>query len=92
MSNDPADLPALTDEELTRQALAADPDAPPDDDAEPWPRAAVGGLLPLWYMPSPASATTGGRRRVAVACLVIAALLVVVASGFCITYGALTLA
>ncbi|MEO7556492.1 MAG: hypothetical protein ABIV94_07810, partial [Acidimicrobiales bacterium] len=50
----------LTDEELTRLALAADPDAPlPDDAVSLWELDRVeGGLLPEWYMPAP----MGGRR------------------------------
>ena len=82
----------VSEDELVRQAMAADPDAPIDDDVAPLFEPAGGGLLPLWYMPPTAAKAAGGSRRVAIACLVIAALLVVVASGFCITYGALTLA
>ena len=47
----------LTDDELTALALAADPDTPVDDDAVSlWPLTESGtdGLLPEWYMPSPA--------------------------------------
>jgi len=82
----------VTDDELAALALAADPDAPLDADAEPldgaWGRS---GDLPLWYMPAPAGTARGGGPAV-VAGIVILALLVVVASGFCITYGILEIA
>jgi hypothetical protein len=83
---------AVTDDELAELALAADPDAPLDADAEPlagaWGRS---GDLPLWYMPAP-SGTVRGRGRGVVVSIVVLALLVVVASGFCITYGILEIA
>ena len=83
----------LSDDELGAVALAADPDAPLDDDAvclsdviEPHaPR-----LLPEWYMPTPmagAAPLRGWRRRVVG--LVIAAFLVITAYGLCNTYGQL---
>jgi hypothetical protein len=82
----------VTDDELAALALAADPDAPLDADAEPldgaWGR---NGDLPLWYMPAPAGTARGGGPAI-VAGIVILALLVVVASGFCITYGILEIA
>jgi hypothetical protein len=82
----------VTDDELADLALAADPDAPLDADAEPlagaWGRS---GDLPLWYMPAP-SGTVRGRGRGVVVGIVVLALLVVVASGFCITYGILEIA
>ncbi len=86
------DFPPLTDEELARQALAADPAVVIADDALPlYDLDQPGGLLPSWYMPT-AVAHSGRRSKRAVVVLIIAALLVVVASGFCITYGALTIA
>jgi hypothetical protein len=89
-----ADLLPLSDEELTAQALAADPDAPLGDDAVPFGAgpdavdAGLGGLLPSWYMPGPVTASRKRWHRV----LVIAAIIgfvVINASGFCITYGIL---
>ena len=47
----------LLDDELTAEALAADPDAPIADDAMPFDAGseATGNmLLPQWYMPAPA--------------------------------------
>ena len=86
--------PRLDDDELTRQALSADPDAEPGADAVPWGDLSVEcGLLPAWYMPSPAPSS--GRRQPARLTLIVflgLALLVVAASGFCITNGFLEVA
>ncbi len=74
-------------DELTAEALAADPDAPVDDDAEPFTDGAPGaGLLPEWYMPMPASARRT-RPRVLMVGALIAALIVVNGAGLCVTYG-----
>jgi hypothetical protein len=81
----------VSDDELTRQALAADPDAAIDDDAQPLFEASAGGLLPLWYMPAPLTTPTGSSRRLALAALIVVALLVVVSSGFCVCYGVVAL-
>ena len=81
----------LTLDELTRLALDADADAPLADDAVPFGLAGEGDL-PSWYMPAASRRRLSGRRGVAVAVLIVAALLVVVASGFCVTYGQLTIA
>jgi len=81
----------ISDEDLTAQALAADPDPPLGPDAVPFrgDQPPGMGLLPDWYMPAPAGARPGpGRRAVAVA--VVAAALVINGLGFCITYGQLT--
>jgi hypothetical protein len=83
--------PVPTLEELTRLALAADPDAPLAEDAVPFGAAAEGDL-PSWYMPVASGGGLSGRRGVAVAVLIVAALLMIVASGLCITYGQLTIA
>src|SRR4051812_9458582 len=81
------DFPPLTDEELVRQALGADPDVLIADDVLPlYDLDQRGGLLPGWYMPT-AVAHSRGRSKLAVVILIITALLVIVASGFCITYG-----
>ncbi len=78
----------ISDEELTALALAADPDAPLDDDAVPFDAhlAEFPELLPSWYMPAP-SAYRRSRRRAALVVLIIAALLVINACGLCITSG-----
>jgi len=106
MAIDPAVL-AITDEELTRLALAADPEAPLPPDAVPFRSAAAlgadddpdaaSGLLPDWYMPAPSvvSSTLVGRarrRRIAVIGLIILALLAVNAAGLCVTNGRLEIA
>jgi hypothetical protein len=86
----------MTDDELTELALAADPEAPLDDDAvsifdldpDRGP-----SLLPDWYMPSPSggiAAGPGWRRRVAL--LVIGSFLAINAAGLCSTYGHVVIA
>jgi hypothetical protein len=97
MSHNPAPLEALdplgaveplTDEELTALALAADPDAPLDEDAVSWSPEAEDGLLPGWYMPAVAGGLPllhGWRRRVVL--LIIASFLLINAWGLCSTYG-----
>lgn len=92
--SDPSPLPRygsnvaeITDEELTALALAADPDAPIDPDAEPFGAAtSAGALLPDWYMPGPAPFRRTRPRVMAVA-VIIGALLLVNAAGLCVTYG-----
>jgi hypothetical protein len=81
----------ISDDELTAQALAADPDAPLDADAVPFrgDDAAGAELLPDWYMPRPAPGRATPARR-AVALAVVAAALVINGLGFCITYGQLS--
>jgi hypothetical protein len=78
----------ISDEELTALALAADPDAPLDDDAVPlasylmeYPE-----LLPSWYMPAPGGFTRTRKRR-AVVLLIIASLAAVNGCGLCVTNG-----
>jgi hypothetical protein len=84
-------LEPLTDEELTAFALAADPDVAVDDDAVSlWQLVEPGadGLLPEWYMPSPARGLRrlrGWRRWVVL--FVIASFLLIEAYGLCSTYG-----
>lgn len=75
----------LTDEELTAFALAADPDAPIDDDAVPFGRAGD-GLLPEWYMPAPQSGRASRGRRMVFA-VVVVSLLALNAAGLCVTNG-----
>ncbi len=75
----------ITDEELAAQAMAADPDLPIDDNAEPF-GAAGAGLLPEWYMPvSGPVRRTRTRRMVVIG--IIASLLFVNGAGLCVTYG-----
>ncbi len=76
-------------DELTAEALAADPDAEVAPDAVPFTFDGHGeGLLPDWYMPGRAASAGGHapRRRLAVAGIV-AALVVVSGAGLCVTYG-----
>jgi hypothetical protein len=81
----------LTDEELAREALAADPDQPLPADAVALrdERDAGPELLPEWYMPRPAHGRVTPVRRV-VGIALVAAALVVNGLGFCLTYGHLT--
>jgi hypothetical protein len=89
----------MTDDDLTAEALAADPDAPLADDAESfWAVTEAGGatdaprMLPEWYMPAPMAGAPplhGWRRQVVF--LVIAAFLTITAAGLCNTYGDLRL-
>jgi hypothetical protein len=81
---------ALTDEELTTLALAADPAAPLSDDAVPISvhLARFGPSLPTWYMP-PTMARSGRRWKTPVVLAVVAAFLLIDAMGLCNTYGIL---
>lgn len=80
--------PVLDDDELTALALAADPDQPIDPDAVPFAFGddASSGLLPAWYMPSPASAGRGPWRRRVLGAMVLI-LVVINGAGLCVTYG-----
>ena len=76
----------VTDEELTAEALAADPDAPLADDAVPFDSGEPSGaILPDWYMPAPAGRR--GRGRAWVLVTVAASLTVCNVVGFCVTSG-----
>ena len=85
----------LTDDELTEQALAADPDAPLAADAVPLGEhlaagASSGGgdLLPDWYMPVPMGGgrlLSGWRRRIVL--VIVASFVLINAYGLCSTYG-----
>ena len=81
----------ISEAELTALALAADPDAPPDPDAQPWTAFGGDGLLPEWYMPVPMAGRRGWGPR-GIAALVILGFLVINACGLCITYGHLVVA
>jgi hypothetical protein len=84
-------LNGVSDDELTRQALAADPDQPLDPAATPFRGDGPPGadLLPEWYMPRPALGRSTPTRRV-VGVVVVAAAVVINGLGFCITYGTLS--
>ena len=87
----------VTDEELTKLALAADPDLVVDDDAVCfWDLAGIGPshALPEWYMPSPVGGTSvlSGWRRQLVRfnlALIVTSFLAINAYGLCNTYGQL---
>jgi hypothetical protein len=76
----------ITDEELEAEALAADPDEPIDDGAEPFTMRSETGLLPEWYMPAAGPIRRTRPRMIAVVGI-IASLLVVNGAGLCVTYG-----
>lgn len=83
--------------ELTRLALAADPDEPVPQDALPFEPAKAGSggeLLPDWYMPAPTgrSRRRFSRRTRLIVLLVILAFLAINAFGLCSTYGSVTIA
>jgi len=85
---------SFTDAELTSMALAADPDAPLDDDAIPLAvhlAQFAGAALPQWYM-APAMARSGRRWRTPVVVTIIAAFVLIEVLGLCNTFGQLTLA
>jgi hypothetical protein len=87
---------AVSDEALTLQALAANPDLDVAEDAVSlWELSGGDGraLLPDWYMPSPMPGVrrvTGWRRRVILA--VVMAFVLINAAGLCSTYGAIVVA
>ncbi|MGD0054250.1 MAG: hypothetical protein ABSC34_02280 [Acidimicrobiales bacterium] len=91
--DDPALSSAISDDELTALALAADPGAPINLDAVPW----RGGPdrtespLPEWYMPS-AMAVGRGRATKIVIISIVVGILVINAFGLCITSGFISLA
>ncbi len=85
-------LPAgLTEDDLTAQALAADPDEPLSPFAVPFRTEATKGadLLPEWYMPAVVPGRSTPARR-AVALAVVVAAVTINALGLCITYGTLS--
>jgi hypothetical protein len=84
---------ALSDDELTTLALAADPAVPIDTDAPPW-HFGYGFLanpLPDWYMPMPMAAGRGRGTRLVVLSVVVG-LVVICSFGLCVTSGFLQLA
>lgn len=77
----------ITDEELERLALAAEPDPQIDADATPFGTGdGDAALLPAWYMP-PARRVDRRPTRVLVVALVVGALVLVNGVGLCVTYG-----
>ncbi len=84
---------ALSDEELTALALAADPDAPLPEGAVPIGihLARFGPTLPLWYMP-PAVRRGSRRWQAPFVVAVVSAFLLIDLLGLCNTYGVLSLA
>ncbi len=76
----------VIDEELTAEAMAADPDVIVPDDAVPFGVSETERSLPEWYMPAPGSIRRTRPRVVAVTGLVLS-LLIVNAAGLCVTYG-----
>ena len=89
------DAEAISDDELTALALAADPDVPLSPDAvNLWELESPDApLLPDWYMPAPMT----GRRRLTrwqrrVAWLIVVAFVLIDAYGLCSTYGSIVLA
>jgi hypothetical protein len=81
-----ADVWDVIDEELTAEAMAADPDVIVPDDAVPFGVSEAEGPLPEWYMPTPGPIRRTRPRVVAVTGLVLS-LLIVNAAGLCVTYG-----
>lgn len=77
----------ISDAELTALALAADPDAPIDDDAVPFGDRdpATFPLLPDWYMPAPSLGRSRWRAYVLLG--IAGALVLGTIGGFCVTYG-----
>jgi hypothetical protein len=83
---------AITDDELTELALAADTDAPLPEDAVPIGAhlSQFAASLPAWYMPP--VARSGSRRwKLPVVLAVVSAFLLIDALGLCNTYGILSL-
>jgi hypothetical protein len=81
---------ALSDEELTELALAADPSAPIPEGAVPIGihLARFGPALPLWYMPS--AVRRGGRTwKMPFVIAIVSAFVLIDAMGLCNTYGIL---
>jgi len=79
---------SISDEELTAQALAADPEAPIAPDAVAWSLSGWGNsqLLPVWYMPAPVTGRRGWRPK-AIAAVIILGFALINGFGLCITYG-----
>lgn len=86
-------LPALTDDELTALALAAERDPVLGPDAVPLAEylETTDGLLPAWYMPA-AQGRVRSRWKIALLIVLIVAFLLIDGVGLCNTYGQLVVA
>ncbi len=91
MTTELGTTPFLSEEELTEEALAADPNAPIARDATPFLMRTPEGPLPTWYMPPPAVSVRKGWH-IPVVVVVISALTLITGLGLCITYGTLVVA
>jgi hypothetical protein len=94
MAGTPLTEMPLSDEELCRLALAADPTAPLSDEAIPLSlhlAQFAGAALPGWYM-APATARGGRRWRTPIVVAIISAFLLIEALGLCNTFGQLSFA
>ncbi len=84
----------ITDEELERFALAADPDMILPTDAVPlFDFFGGNSMLPAWYMPvssGNASGHRGWKRSVAI--VIIVAFIAINLAGLCSTYGIISIA
>jgi len=89
--DDNLDVDEFDQDELTRQALAADPHAPLNPDAIPWHGAGWPTGLPDWYMPR-AIAVQRGRTTKVVVWTVIAGFVLINAFGLCVTSGFISVA
>jgi hypothetical protein len=84
-SDDAAEAPDVSDEELERLALATpEPELPAD--AVPWNPTSRDPLIADWYMPAPMGTRRDWRTRT-VAAAVIASIVAINAAGLCVTYG-----
>jgi hypothetical protein len=88
LSTTPLSFDVPNDAELEALAIAADPAAPIDLDAEPYyfGQGFNPNALPTWYMPSPMAARRGAGTK-AVVISIVAGMMVVCAFGLCITSG-----
>ena len=87
----------ISDDELAREALAADPDAVvPDDAVSVWDLERpddTDPLLPGWYMPAPSGGPRRhSRRQRRIVYLLVTAFALINAAGLCSTYGHVVIA
>jgi hypothetical protein len=84
---------AISHDELTALALAADPSVPLSTDATPLDIGGGGGMefLPGWYMPPVLRSSSRRWHRWAIIAVIVA-FLAIDAFGLCSTYGPLTAA
>lgn len=78
----------MTDAELTRIALAAEPFDPFADEVMPFDDDLDNlgiGLLPAWYMPAPSLRRSPGRTVVLAGVAI--SLFIINIAGLCVTYG-----